>query len=108
MEVGGEGGRGQRSPEDLAVGWDCYSRHRRSGCESGSTEKSSGGKWRARHVEFKMPARYLGGTLVPGRVFLMGLEARARCVGSPFTSSAYTDLLWCLLESGLVNTVKQY
>ena len=24
------------------------------------------------------------------------------------TSSTYTDLLWCLLESGLVNTIKQY
>lgn len=46
----------------------CYSRHRRrSRCEAGSTEKSSEGKWRAGHIEFKMPARYLGG--LPGREF---------------------------------------
>lgn len=66
----GRGGREESlktSDVWLAVRWDYYSRHRRSGCESGSTEKSSGGKWRARHVEFKMPARYLGG--LPGREF---------------------------------------
>ena len=40
----------------------CYSRHRRRrGSEAGSGEKNTGGKWRAGHVEFKMPARYLSG-----------------------------------------------
>lgn len=86
IPVGSGSGRGGREESlktvrclaGCALGL-CYSRHRRrSGCEAGSTEKSSGGKWRAGHVEFKMPARYLGG--LPGREFSLWVWSPERDV----------------------------